>query len=95
MATKYEAKRQAAANMIFNKESLPSNGETVTGTPIDLTLTQQYNKLEKLYKQEMSKWWEATSLQQYLDCGRVPRGLRIFTTPTYEKPNPRMFCDLV
>ena len=33
------------------------------------------------------------SLQQYLDCGRVPRGLRIFTTPTFKNPNPRMLKD--
>ena len=38
----------------------------------------------------MPKWWEATSLQKYLDCNQVPRGLRIFTTPTFANPNPAM-----
>ena len=45
---------------------------------------------KKIHKQEQSKWWEAVSLQKYLEVGRVPRGLRIFTTPTYENPNPAM-----
>ena len=44
--------------------------------------------LEKLMFKEVSKWWEMTTLSQYVKVNRVPRGLCIFTIPTYETPYP-------
>ena len=44
--------------------------------------------LDKLMEREVSKWWEITTLEQYMECKRVPSGLRIFTVPTYDKQNP-------
>ena len=47
-------------------------------------------RLEKLKEKELRKWWEATSLKKYLEVERIPRGLRIFTVPSYENPDPLM-----
>mgnify|MGYP002805180685 CR=1 FL=1 len=45
---------------------------------------QKCSKLERLMEKEVSKWWELTTLTCYIEVNRVPRGLRIFTIPTYE-----------
>ncbi|KAJ1129499.1 hypothetical protein NDU88_007867 [Pleurodeles waltl] len=49
-----------------------------------------YDKLEKLMRKELSKWWEIESLQQYIEVERVPRGLSIYTIPSYEDPEPEL-----
>ena len=94
MAARFEDRRKEEASKLFEDyDSATVQPGTVQGPPEALSLISKYNQLEKLYKNEQNKWWEATSLQKYLDIGRVPRGLRIFTSPTYENPNPRMLAD--
>ena len=93
MAAKYEAKRREAAENLFVESVTPAVTRENTVISSDSTLVQKYTRLEKLHRQELSKWWEAVSLQKYLDCQRVPRGLRIFTTPTFENPKPAMLND--
>ena len=41
----------------------------------------------------LSKWWEATSLQNYLNTGLIPSGLCNFTMPSYESPDKRMLDE--
>ena len=94
MAAKFETKRREEANKIFTDVEESSDAYVACNQDASTrTLSQKYHKLEKLYKNEQSKWWEAVSLQKYLDVGRVPRGLRIFRSPTYENPNPQMLKE--
>ncbi|XP_078503145.1 olfactory receptor 5AP2-like [Lissotriton helveticus] len=57
------------------------------------TLSNKIKALEKKSHQEQSKWWEARSLQKYAEVNRIPRGLRILTSPTYENPNPELMRE--
>ncbi|KAJ1105750.1 hypothetical protein NDU88_003155 [Pleurodeles waltl] len=66
------------------------------GSNVDLGLQVQlmHDKFEKLMRKELSKWWEIASLQQYIEVERVPRGLRIYTIPSYEDPDPELLEEL-
>lgn len=57
------------------------------------TLGTQFNNLERLHEREVRKWWEVTSPQNYAEVGRVPRGLRIYTVPAYENPDPQLLAE--
>ena len=84
--------RQAVADKLFEDAQMlitAIDGE-LTKTVAGSTWKNQCWKLEKLKEKELRKWWEATSLQKYMDVARIPRGLRIFTVPTYENPDPLM-----
>ncbi|KAJ1199051.1 hypothetical protein NDU88_002889 [Pleurodeles waltl] len=59
----------------------------------ELKLHLLYEKMEKLSRKELSKWWEIESLQRYIDVERVPRDLRIYTIPTYEDPDPEEWAE--
>lgn len=37
-------------------------------------LRQKFMRLERLKKQELSRWWDATVLRKYIDKEQVPRG---------------------
>ena len=87
--------RKAAADNIFGEMTVEDDapvGANRQDTRGDTTKTKLW-RLEKMYEKELRKWWEATSLQKYLDVKRIPRGLRIFTIPSYENPNPDMLRD--
>ncbi|KAJ1144425.1 hypothetical protein NDU88_010724 [Pleurodeles waltl] len=56
----------------------------------ELKLQLLCEKMVKLSRKELSKWWEIESLQRCIDVEIVPRGLRIYTIPTYEDPDPDM-----
>ena len=94
MAARFEDRRKEEASKLF-EENVATTAQSgkANGPPEASSLIFKYNHLEKLYKSEQNKWWEANSLQKYLDVGRVPRGLRIFTSPSYDNPNPRMLAD--
>ncbi|XP_078503510.1 uncharacterized protein LOC144762241 [Lissotriton helveticus] len=62
-------------------------------TPGNTNLNTKITALERLYEREQRKWWEATSLQSYIDVDRVPRGLRIHTIPAYENPDPKLLDE--
>ncbi|KAJ1106623.1 hypothetical protein NDU88_004024 [Pleurodeles waltl] len=47
-------------------------------------LRDKFIKLEKLRKNEMSRWWDAITLKQYKKLNRIPRGLRSHIFPTYD-----------
>lgn len=34
-------------------------------------------------ERELRMWWDKVTLQKYLECGRIPRGLRIHKNPTF------------
>ena len=84
--------RQAAADALFDEIQAVSDVTATSSNDIVSGITWKNNcwKLEKLKEKELRKWWEATSLQKYVDVGRIPRGLRIFTVPSYENPDPLM-----
>ena len=82
--------RTAEATNIF---SLTSGSSLQTVSVVLDTDVDKWKKLEKLMGQELSKWWEATALEKYRETKMVPRGLRIYTVPTYGSPNPRLLKD--
>lgn len=89
-------KRCEAAEKMFEnyKESNPT--ENNEPAPRDSALPNKHQLWDRLWralKLEQNKWWEATTLQKYIDVGRVPRGLRIFVTPTFNDPDPELISD--
>ncbi|KAJ1177650.1 hypothetical protein NDU88_002902 [Pleurodeles waltl] len=68
----------------------PSTQPSRSNLKVEVKLQTLYEKMEKLHRRELSKWWEVESLQRYIEVERVPRGLRIYTVPTYEDPDPEM-----
>lgn len=47
-------------------------------------LKMKFQRLERLKKQELARWWDGITLQQYLNNSRIPRGLRILIFPIFE-----------
>lgn len=48
------------------------------------SLKSKFQKLEKLKKTELSKWWDGITLKNYDEQKRVPTGLRILIFPTFD-----------
>lgn len=48
------------------------------------SLKTLFLRLERLKKSELSRWWDGGTLKQYIENGKVPRGLRILIFPTFE-----------
>lgn len=55
-----------------------------------LSKKKLWDELWKTLKREQIKWWEATALMKYVECERIPRGLRIFIVPTLQDPDPEL-----
>lgn len=91
MATSRDTRRKALADKLFTNISMTkreSQNENVNSENDTQNKKQLWDRLWRALKQEQSKWWEATTLQKYMDCVWVPRGLRIFVTPTFLNPDP-------
>lgn len=73
-------------NTIFSEASGVSKGNKNTQG----VLKQKLFLYEKVARREINRWWEVTSLNKYIEVGRVPRGLRIFIIPTFGNPNPKL-----
>ncbi|XP_078518141.1 uncharacterized protein LOC144782674 [Lissotriton helveticus] len=86
-------RRREAASLFARAPGKGSSNIIKQGKPTNDPLNEQLRKYERLKKQESSKWWEATSLQDYVDKEMVPRGLRIYITPSHESLNPKMLDD--
>ncbi|KAJ1088272.1 hypothetical protein NDU88_001430 [Pleurodeles waltl] len=56
----------------------------------ELVKKQLWDNLWKISKREHAKLWEATTLQKYVECDRIPRGLIIFTLRNIVDPDPDM-----
>lgn len=66
---------------------LSNSGHQTLCAQYGATRKAKFQKLERLKKRELARWWDGITLQQYLDNGRVPRvprGLRILIFPTFE-----------
>ncbi|KAJ1177178.1 hypothetical protein NDU88_002440 [Pleurodeles waltl] len=92
MASGWEARRkEKSVKLFFAQMDEGSGAQPGRGNmKVEVKLQTLYDKMEKLHRKELSKWWEVESLQRYIEVGRVPRGLRIYTIPTYEDPDPEM-----
>ncbi|KAJ1215732.1 hypothetical protein NDU88_003340 [Pleurodeles waltl] len=88
MDSSSEARRKEKSSKLFFTQNDPGDrqGTYTPGSALKLQLL--YDKLEKLMRRELSKWWGIVSLQQYIDAERVPRGLCIYTIPSYEDTDP-------
>lgn len=51
-------------------------------------MKEKFIRLERLKITEQSKWWDATTLKQYMKLNRIPRGLRAQIFPTYDYVEP-------
>ncbi|KAJ1091750.1 hypothetical protein NDU88_004867 [Pleurodeles waltl] len=45
-------------------------------------------RLERLKKQELSRWWDFTILEKYIQIKQIPRGLRVILFPSFGDLNP-------
>lgn len=98
MASTRNDKRNEAASKIFETRDITNNEES--GTVINNGNTtsskkQLWDRLWKALKTEQNKWWEATTLQKYIDVKCIPRGLRIFITPTFHDPDPELVTEWI
>ncbi|XP_078507084.1 uncharacterized protein LOC144767537 [Lissotriton helveticus] len=95
MAGELDSRRKQTADKLFFNIADVNTEPAQTSASIgqEITLQTKLGMLEKLYKKELFKWWEAESLSRYIEVKRVPRGLRIFTIPTYEDPDPDMINE--
>lgn len=50
-----------------------------------------FRELTRVYKEQISSWWEVQSLDNYIKNNIVPRGLRITLTPAQKNRNPSFF----
>lgn len=66
--------RQEKAALVFNVEQEQSSQQ--------YDFSEKIKDLEKLKLLESRVWWDHTTLQNYLDKGIIPRGLRIKKVPT-------------
>ncbi|CAH2219134.1 Hypothetical predicted protein [Pelobates cultripes] len=69
----FRQERRKKINALFHQQS----------NDVDSMLTKKFFQLENLLEKETRKWWEITSLEQYLASDLIPRGLRIIKMPAY------------
>ncbi|XP_078512674.1 uncharacterized protein LOC144827773 [Lissotriton helveticus] len=83
---------EAAAKLFTSKET--GQGETIQPPGKHVNEAKMlWDALWKNLKREQSRWWEAAALTKYLECNRIPRGLRIFIIPTFQDPDPELISD--
>lgn len=78
----FKDRRQELAQDLFS--SSPKSGVTTSGTPRTDGLKSKFQRLEKLKKQQLSRWWDGTTLAKYMKNEKIPKGLRILIFPTFE-----------
>ncbi|KAJ1114918.1 hypothetical protein NDU88_003148 [Pleurodeles waltl] len=90
MAAGRENKRIEAAQKLFVGLSNKHLLEVGNGHKDEQAIKQLWDNLWKISKREQARWLEATTLQKYLECNRIPRVLRIFTSSNTVNPDPGM-----
>lgn len=68
---------------------VPAGSSTTEGGETR-SLKQDLFRLEKLCRKEINRSWKVIYLDNYIEVGRVPRGLRIRITLTYQNPSPKL-----
>ncbi|KAJ1096649.1 hypothetical protein NDU88_001784 [Pleurodeles waltl] len=56
-------------------------------------LRTKFIKLERLKKQELSRWWDYTILQKYMENNQIPRGLRVILFPSFDDLSPDLLNE--
>ncbi|XP_075458015.1 uncharacterized protein LOC142495857 [Ascaphus truei] len=88
----YEAvnnsKRAKKASHVFGEEK-----ELTCEEPSDLT--NHFVKLEKLLVEDIRLWWDITTLENYINTNRIPRGLRVKKVPTFGFANRQFEQDWI
>ena len=57
------------ANALFSGNNPVEADKSIPGSIY--TTQDKWRKLERLMIKKVSKWWEATTLEKYKECGRV------------------------
>ncbi|KAJ1216613.1 hypothetical protein NDU88_004214 [Pleurodeles waltl] len=84
-----------------NRDTLAAElfARTPTSSSISITtnskegLRQKCIKLERLKKQELARWWDATTLKRYIELKQVPRGLRVIIFPSFDDLDPDLLGE--
>ncbi|KAJ1105813.1 hypothetical protein NDU88_003217 [Pleurodeles waltl] len=53
----------------------------------------KFIRLERLKKQELSRWWDFTILEKYTQIKQIPRGLRVILFPSFGDLNPALLQE--
>ncbi|XP_063289902.1 interferon-induced protein with tetratricopeptide repeats 5-like [Pelobates fuscus] len=61
--------------------------------PTEYSLNRKFVQLEHLLEKETRKWWEITSLEQYLASNIIPRGLRVLKVPAFGLEDHQLMKD--
>lgn len=77
-----DAQRKTQADQVFAKSPVTRGGPGTCITD-DIDLKFVYRDLERAIK-EIRLWWDVCSLENYLKCKRIPRGLRIRKFPSFD-----------
>ncbi|KAJ1104458.1 hypothetical protein NDU88_001871 [Pleurodeles waltl] len=56
-------------------------------------LKMKFLRLERLKKQELSRWWDLTILERYIQIKQIPRGLRVVLFPSFGDLNPLLLQE--
>lgn len=78
---KFNNRRKELALGLFSQ--ITDKGATGSGHLRD-GLKNKFQKLKKLKKPEMGRWWDGVTLQKYLDNQKIPSGLKILIFPTFD-----------
>ncbi|KAJ1122500.1 hypothetical protein NDU88_000986 [Pleurodeles waltl] len=76
------SRREELCRTLFADNDDINRSECLTTKSCEISHNMLLKELEQAKRTEVNKWWEKTTLRQYIDCGRVARGMRIFVLPT-------------
>ncbi|KAJ1149400.1 hypothetical protein NDU88_002210, partial [Pleurodeles waltl] len=66
---------------------------TNTNIPHKEGLKMKFVRLERLKKQELSRWWDYTILQKYIEIKQITRGLWVILFPSFEDLSPELLKE--
>ncbi|KAJ1082733.1 hypothetical protein NDU88_002898 [Pleurodeles waltl] len=87
----FEDNRDTLAAELFART--PTSSSTSITTNRKEGLRQKFIKLERLTKQELARWWDATTLKRYIELKQVPRGLRVIIFPSFDDLDPDLLGE--
>ncbi|KAJ1121828.1 hypothetical protein NDU88_000347 [Pleurodeles waltl] len=79
--------REALLEELFNDNTNTITRDHNTGNAKE-GLRIKFIRLERLKKQELSRWWDFTILEKYIQIKQIPRGLRVILFPSFGDLNP-------
>ncbi|KAJ1115636.1 hypothetical protein NDU88_003858 [Pleurodeles waltl] len=78
----FDDNREALLEELFNANTNMNIHDSNTSNTKE-GLRTKFIRLERLKKQELSRWWDFTILEKYTQIKQIPRGLRVILFPSF------------